>query len=177
MQPFKFLLLFCLLYLPFSGKAQNSWKVQSPDHRTQLVVQLLADGSLQYSIQQNNTSILLPSGFNFVLSKPAVTLQKFALHHVDSVLVNDSWQPVWGEQKSVLNNYQQFSIGLTDLTGSGIQINLIFRVFNDGIGFRYEFPKQDKLHHFVVKAENTQFQLTGNHTAFWIPGDYDSNEF
>ena len=106
-----------------------------------------------------------------------LSLIKFSLASADSSRVDETWKPVWGEQSSIRNNYKQLVLRLNDKSGSGIALNMIFRVFNDGVGFRYEFPKQDKLNHFVVADELTQFAVSGDHKAFWIPGDYDTNEF
>ena len=91
-------------------------------------------------------------------------------------------QIILGTQFGVRNHrleiiIAELKLGLRDLGKSGILLNIIFRVFDDGIGFRYEFPKQEGLNYFVVAEENTHFGLTGNHEAFWIPGDYDSNEY
>lgn len=96
---------------------------------------------------------------------------------MDSSFYDETWQPVWGEQSKIRNNYRQLVLSLIDKSGSGIKLNLVVRVFNDGLGFRYEFPQQEKLNHFIVADELTQFAMTGDHKAFWIPGDYDTNEF
>jgi hypothetical protein len=86
-------------------------------------------------------------------------------------------EPVWGEVSNIRNHYRELTLQLKDKSGSGVLMNIIFRAFDDGIGFRYEFPQQEKLNHFVVAAEMTQFCVGADHTAFWIPGDFDSNEF
>ena len=82
-----------------------------------------------------------------------------------------------GGSQHYSDNYKQVSLNLADQSGSGVLIQIIFRVFNDGIGFRYAFPVQNKLKHFIIADELSQFALTGDHKAFWIPGDYDTNEY
>ena len=122
-------------------------------------------------------AVIGSSGLGFKLNVPDISLIKFSLLSADSSRIDETWKPVWGEQSSIRNNYKQLILRLKDKSGSGISVNVIFRVFNDGVGFRYEFPKQDKLNHFIVADELTQFVVGGNHKAFWIPGDYDTNEF
>ena len=89
---------------------------------------------------------------------------------------DNTWQPVWGEWENIRNHYNEMLIGLKQ-EATGYEMNLRFRVFNDGLGFRYEFPEQDNLHYFVIKEEKTEFAMAGDHTAWWIPGDYDTQEY
>ena len=89
---------------------------------------------------------------------------------------DNTWTPVWGEENQIRNNYNEMFISLKQSTTSRI-MNIRFRVYNEGMGFRYEFPQQPNLGHFIVSQEKTQFSLTGDHTAFWIPGDYDTQEY
>jgi hypothetical protein len=87
------------------------------------------------------------------------------------------WKPVWGDVKEIRDNYSQLIVSLSQKGDKAIKFNIIFKVFDDGVGFRYEFPQQKNLNHFIVSEEKTEFHLAGDHKAFWIPGDYDSNEF
>ncbi|MBF9141536.1 glycoside hydrolase family 97 protein [Hymenobacter properus] len=91
--------------------------------------------------------------------------------------VDETWQPVWGEVKSIRNHYQQLTVHLRQPAADGRKMDVVFRVFADGVGFRYEFPRQTRLQYFTVQDEHTEFNLPANHKAFWIPGDYDSNEY
>ncbi len=91
--------------------------------------------------------------------------------------VDDTWKPVWGEVSSIRNHYQELTIKLRQKTDQHRLMNIIFRVFEDGAAFRYEFPQQNDLKYFIVTDELTQFALTGDHKTFWIPGDYDTNEY
>ncbi|MDD1444432.1 glycoside hydrolase family 97 N-terminal domain-containing protein, partial [Dolichospermum sp. ST_sed3] len=96
---------------------------------------------------------------------------------VDSAYVDNSWQPVWGEEKSIRNNYRELGITLQQKDEKKLLLRIVFRLFDKGLGFRYEFPQQPNLQYFVVKDELTSFSLSGDHKAWWIPGDYDTNEY
>lgn len=135
------------------------------------------DGRVQYSVQYKAQPVLQPSGIGFVLNKPALRLDRFNLLSIDSSFTDESWEPVWGEVSRIRNRYTQLTCALQDKNGSGIKVKLVFRVFEEGVGFRYEFPEQAAIPYAIVGDELTEFRLTGNHQAFWIPGDYDSNEY
>ena len=89
---------------------------------------------------------------------------------------DEVWRPVWGEESEIRNHYNELEVTL-DQPENDRYIIIRFRLFNDGLGFRYEFPQQKNLNYFVIKEEHTQFAMTGDHTAFWIPGDYDTQEY
>ncbi len=158
-------------------RADQSLNLFSPDGRIRLGVDMRDNGDITYTVVYKGKTVIGSSGLGFKLNAPNVSLAKFSLLSADSSVTDETWKPVWGEQGSIRNNYKQLLLRLQDKGGSGISVNIIFRVFNDGMAFRYEFPKQDKLNHFIVGDELSQFAMTGNHKAFWIPGDYDANEF
>jgi len=166
-----------LMLIIFQANASTNITVNSPNQIVQLKVTTEADGSIWYSVNRKEKAVILPSTFSFKLSKPEVVLQQFNITAIDSSAVDENWQPVWGELKNIRNNYKQLALTLADKNNSGIIIKLVFRIFDDGAAFRYEFPEQKKLKHFIVADEFTQFKLTGDHKTFWIPGDFDSNEF
>ena len=166
-----------LMLIIFQANASSTITVNSPNQILQLKLTTEADGSVWYSVMRKDKAVILPSTFSFKLSKPQVLLNQFNITAIDSSVVNETWQPVWGELRNIRNNYKQLAITLTDKNNSGIIIKLVFRVFDDGTAFRYEFPEQKHLKHFIIEEEATQFKLTGDHKTFWIPGDYDSNEF
>ena len=166
-----------IFLLVCDAHADQSINLFSPDGRMGVGVDLRDKGDFTYTVTYKGKTVIGSSGLGFKLNVPDVSLAKFALLSADSSVTDETWKPVWGEQSSIRNNYKQLFIRLQDKGGSGISVNIVFRVFNDGVGFRYEFPKQDKLNHFIVGDELTQFAMTGNHKAFWIPGDYDTNEF
>lgn len=160
-----------------NANAASNYTLFSPHQIIQLTVSQENDGAIVYVIDRKDKPVILPSGFSFKLNKPDVLLNQFNIIKIDSSVVNESWQPVWGEVKTIKNNYKQLAFTLIDKNNSGITIKLVFRVFDDGVAFRYEFPQQKNLNYFIVGDELTQFKLTGDHTTFWIPGDFDSNEF
>ena len=163
------LLLFCMKL-----KAQNYY-LSSPDGNIKLTV--AADNALRYLVSYKGKEVVKPSALSFRLKVPAVSLASFSVERADSSAKDETWKPVWGEYSSIRNNYKELKLSLKDRSGSDILLNIVFRVFNEGVGFRYEFPAQPKLNHFVVEDERTEFVLTGDHKTFWIPGDYDTNEF
>ncbi len=151
--------------------------VSSPDRTIVLTTLNAENGTFFYNITYKGKSVIEPSILGFSLSKPEIDLNTFEILSVDSSEVDETWKPLWGEVSSIRNHYKELRLLVKDKSGSGIQLQLTFRVFDEGVGFRYEFPKQSALNHFIVAEELTQFNLTGDHKTFWIPGDYDSNEY
>lgn len=171
-----------LLLLAFAGlagpvMADNSLTISSPNQQIQLGVIHRDNGDLMYRVFYKGKAVITPSGLGMKLNNPAVSLIKFDLQSVDSAYTDETWTPVWGEQSRIRNNYKQLLLKLRDRSGSGILLQIVFRVFDDGVGFRYIFPQQDKLNHFIIGEELSQFGMTGDHQAHWIPGDYDTNEY
>lgn len=154
----------------------QSISITSPERKITLQTTVGKEGQLQYAVKYKNRNVILPSTLSITLKKPAVELKSFALQKVDSSGFDETWKPVWGEYSSIRDRHRELSLQLLEKK-SGIVVNVIFRLFDEGVGFRYEFPHQDKLNHFIVGEEKSSFRLAGNHTAFWIPGDYDTNEF
>jgi hypothetical protein len=155
----------------------QKFSMASPDNVIQLSAGVAENGSLNYSVSYKGRPVMLPSSLAMKLKEPDVVLQQFSLLKVDSSVYDQTWNTVWGEYSSIRDHHKEIRLQLEDKNGSGILMNVVFRVFNEGVGFRYQFPQQDKLMHFIVDDERTQFHLTGDHKAFWIPGDYDSNEY
>ncbi|MCP1383981.1 glycoside hydrolase family 97 protein [Runella salmonicolor] len=163
------------LLLPFLPHAQQSISVTSPNRFVALTTTLATNSTIQYRVSYKNNTFIEPSSLGFSLSRPKLTLSQFTIVSVDSSTTDETWQPVWGEVNRIRNHYKALSLLLKDK--SGVLVKVHFRVFNEGVGFRYEFPKQENLTHFVVADELTQFNLAGDYKAFWIPGDYDTNEY
>ncbi len=163
--------------------AQTKTMVNSPDKNIRLEFWLNEQGAPMYNCNYKNKPVLLPSAMGFELKQtmsdePLPSLKdNLIIASSTQTSADKSWAPVWGDVKEIRDNYNQLNISLSQKTDKAIQFNIIFKVFNDGVGFRYEFPEQKNLQHFIVSAERTEFRLTGDHQAFWIPGDYDSNEF
>lgn len=134
-----------------------------------------SDGTPRYVVFFQQQPIVNPSRLGFSLDADSSFYKHFTLIKSEKNTVDNSWQPVWGEVNSVRNNYEELKVYLKHR--SGRFLNIVFRVFADGVGFRYEFPKQPDLGYFMVNDEYTQFNLTGDHKTFWIPGDFDTNEY
>jgi glucan 1,4-alpha-glucosidase len=140
--------------------------------------QLSNDGSPEYAVYYNQQPVVKPSALGFVLKEADSILYKdFVLRGIDTSSKDETWQPVWGEVSSIRNHYRQLIVHLQQKHAPFRLLDIEFRVFEDGVGFRYTFPHQPKLNYFIVSRELTAFRLTGDHKAFWIPGDYDSNEY
>ncbi|MBD0333344.1 MAG: glycoside hydrolase family 97 catalytic domain-containing protein, partial [Chitinophagaceae bacterium] len=172
----KYLLMFSIV-----ASAQlraQTFVVSSPKSKIQLNVAVSKDdGVLNYRIKYKSRDVIFPSSVSFKLKEPNVTLNNFVLVKADSSEYNQQWKPVWGEYSTIQDHHKELKLSLQDKNGSGILINVIFRVFDEGIGFRHEFPEQKNLNHFIVADEHSQFNLKYDHTVFWIPGDYDTNEY
>ncbi len=178
--------VFFTVIIIFSGLhlfGQVKTTVKSPDKNIQLNFWVNETGMPMYEVSYKNKTVLLPSALGFELKQ---TLNNTALPSLKENLMitasvqtvsNTKWKPVWGDVKEIEDNYCQLTASLSQKGENPITFNIIFKVFNDGVGFRYEFPLQKNLGHFIVSEEKTGFHLTGDHKAFWIPGDYDSNEF
>ncbi|WP_051397722.1 glycoside hydrolase family 97 protein [Runella limosa] len=168
-------LLLALLLGALGGTHAQTTTVASPDKNVVLKTQLAANGTVSYSVSYKKTTFVEPSTLGFSLSRPKTMLTQFSLVSIDSATVDETWKPVWGEVNQIRNHYKALTLTLKDK--AGIVVKVAFRVFNEGVGFRYEFPKQEHLNHFVVADELTQINLAGDYKAFWIPGDYDTNEY
>ena len=163
--------------------AQTKTTVSSPNNNIQLQFWLDEQGAPMYDVTYKNKTVLLPSAMGFKIKQtidnkvlPPLT-ENLIITATSQTGADTKWTPVWGDVKEIRDNYKQLTVNLSQKADKAIRYNIIFKVFDDGVGFRYEFPKQENLNHFIVTDEKTTFHLTGDHKAFWIPGDYDSNEF
>jgi glucan 1,4-alpha-glucosidase len=148
--------------------------ITSPDGN--IVLKISAVGKkMVYEVGYKSKAVIKNSQLGFVFKQPAVRLDEFEVLDKKLSITNEKWNPVWGEVKEISNHYNQVVLQLKGQ--SDILVDITFRVFNDGVGFRYSFPMQSKLSHFVVQDELTQFAVADDHKTFWIPGDYDTNEF
>ena len=165
------------VWLVLLSAGVHTQTIHSPNGVLSLAFALTDKGEPTYSLTFADKGVVLPSKLGLELKNVATFTNGFVLANVDSTLVNQSWEPVWGEVKSIRNHYRELAVTLEQPAVNNRQFIIRFRLFDDGLGFRYEFPKQDALHYFVVTDEKTEFQLTNDHKAFWIPGDYDTNEY
>ncbi len=179
-------------------KVTDIQTLSSPSGNMEMTFHLTQDGTPQYSLSYGDRKVILPSnlGFEFrgvlkaqkivynadgTISKedwaPAYSFHNgFALESIDTTSFDEIWEPVWGEEAEIRNNYNELVVNLIQ-TSSEKKMSIRFRLYDDGLGFRYEFPYQKNLSYFVIKEELTQFALTGDHTAWWLPGDYDTQEY
>jgi hypothetical protein len=144
--------------------------------RVRLSFSLDAAGEPVYAVTYGDKPVILPSRLGFVLAEDTTFYKGFTLLGVERMSFDSVWQPVWGEVREIRDHYEQLKVHLQETNG-GRLLDIVFRVFADGVGFRYEFPRQPGLKYFVVTDELTQFHMAGDHKTFWIPGDYDSNEY
>ena len=132
-------------------------------------------GTPFYALEYQERDVILPSSLGFELSCGSFR-DGFEVQSVDTLTFDEIWEPVWGEEDRIRNHYKETAIGLVQ-TSSGRKMVLRFRLYDDGLGFRYEFPSQEGMDSFTVKEELTQFALGADHVAWWIPGDYDTQEY
>ncbi|MFV8361331.1 glycoside hydrolase family 97 protein [Flavobacterium sp. LS1P3] len=169
----KYLFSLFLLFLFNLGNAQS---VQSPSGKIALNFKLAGNGQPSYSVNYKNKAVVLESSLGIKLKdKPALDANFDILTSKNSSF-NEYWKPVLGEQSSILNHYNELNVSLINKE-TKVKMNIIFRVFDEGVAFRYDFPKQAELNYFIISDEVTQFNLTENNKVFWVPGDFDSNEY
>lgn len=161
--------------LLFSAGLLSAETVKSPNGAMVLNVEL-KNGVPVYRLDYKNLAVVKESKLGLELKDGKNLTDGFELTKTETASFDESWNPVWGEVKTIRNNYNELAVTLTQPSTSR-HILIRFRVFNDGIGFRYEFPQQENLNYFTIKEEKTQFAMTGDHKAFWLPGDYDTQEY
>ena len=150
--------------------------VTSPDGNIVVNIDLNENGTPTYTVDYKGLPVIKPSTLGILLNEENSLIDQFKINNVTSATFDETWQPVWGENRDIRNHYNELLVEM-EKPSNGRYLNLRFRVFNDGVGFRYEFPQQMYLPYFVIKEECTQFAMTGDHTAWWIPGDYDTQEY
>lgn len=160
-------------FLPLMAYGQ---KVTSPNGNVSLDFSLNEEGVPIYEVNYKGISVVKPSSLGLELNEENSLMDAFRINKTTMTSFDETWQPVWGENSHIRNHYKEFLVEL-EHSLSGRFMNLRFRVYDDGVGFRYEFPLQQNLSYFVVKKEHTQFAMAGDHTAWWIPGDYDTQEY
>jgi len=172
----KIYLLIGLVSLALVSCAVDSSGVSSPDENITVNFQLSTEGQFFYTIAYKSKKIIDTSyiGFDF---KGAPSLDKGFMAKVRKPIeVDETWQMPWGEQLNVRNQYNEVAVELQEVADLQRRVNIIFRVYNDGVGFRYEFPEQENLKEVFITEENTEFNVTEDYKTFWIPGDWDIYE-
>ena len=168
----KIILLMSVLAMHWAVAQQQT----SPDGNVVLSFSLKADGTPTYKMTYKGKPVINESTLGFTLKKDEPLTNHFKVVSDSKSTFKETWKPVWGEEKEILNHYNELLVQLKQDKTNRL-MNIRFRVYNEGIGFRYEFPTQKELTYFVIAEENTQFAMTGDHTAWWIPGDYDTQEY
>lgn len=192
----KTLLSIALLLVAYCAQAQNELK--SPDGNFIMNFSLTGQGAPTYELSYKGNTVIKPSrlglelvkedaskktDFEWTDRKDADQLDKktnlmngFQLEKAEESAFDETWEPVWGEEKEIRNHYNELAVTLYQPMNDRRMV-IRFRLFDDGLGFRYEFPQQKNLNYFVIREEHSQFGMTGDHTAYWIPGDYDTQEY
>ncbi|MGM9747910.1 MAG: glycoside hydrolase family 97 N-terminal domain-containing protein, partial [Candidatus Cryptobacteroides sp.] len=183
--------------VPVKGNLTEVQTAASPDGNLVLTFGISPDGRPVYSLKCGDKPVILESGLGFILrgtvkatelvydgdnidkvdEKPLNSfMDGFSLESVATDSFDETWTPVWGEESQIRNHYNELAVNLVQKS-TDRKMTVRFRIYDDGLGFRYEFPAQDNLNYFVIKEECTQFAMAGDHTAWWIPGDYDTQEY
>ncbi|AFU70128.1 alpha-glucosidase SusB [Psychroflexus torquis ATCC 700755] len=166
--------LIAVLLVSLSSTGQE---LNSPNSDLTMSFELLTDGTPTYTLHYKNKEVIAQSKLGLELVNESMSLRNgFKVSNIETNSFDETWTPVWGEQAEIRNHYNELAITL-EQPEKDRHIIIRFRLYNEGLGLRYEFPQQDNLVYFVIKEEHTEFAMTGDHTAFWIPGDYDSQEY
>ncbi|WP_426492195.1 glycoside hydrolase family 97 protein [Hymenobacter sp. 102] len=169
---------FWLLLLPAgSAAAQATAPLTVQLDNVRLQVARNAAGQPTYAVQFGAKPVINTSRLGLALADGPGFEGPLEITGSETRDVDETWNPVWGEVKTIRNHYRQLTVHLRQPQQPGRRLDVVFRVFADGVGFRYEVPRQPGLSYFTVQQELTEFNLPANHKAFWIPGDYDSNEY
>jgi glucan 1,4-alpha-glucosidase len=167
-----FLICFFLLCRAVVGQ-----ELSSPNKNFILKFSLQSEGVPTYSLTYKGKEVIRPSRLGLELKKDKKSLlNDFTIADTKTTSFDETWKPVWGEVNQIRNHYNELAVTLSQ-NETNRQVVIRFRLFDDGLGFRYEFPAQKNLTYFVIKEERTQFAMSGDHTAFWIAGDYDTQEY
>ena len=174
-------ILLALMLLPMLAMAQT---VKSPDGNVSVTFSL-DNGRPVYEMTYKKHAVIKPSYLGLELAKTkhaskgmdeTSLMDGFVIANTNTSTFDETWKPVWGETATIRNHYNELAVTLNQ-PETKRNIIIRFRVYNDGMGLRYEFPQQEELNYFVIKEEHTQFAMAGDHKAFWIPGDYDTQEY
>lgn len=168
--------LTCFLLVLSMSSAAMAESITSPNGQLQLNFSVNSQGEPIYELFYKGKAVIKPSKLGLELKNDPGLMNGFTLADTQTSTFDETWEPVWGEVKQIRNHYNEMAVTL-DQKAQDRNIIIRFRLFDDGLGFRYEFPLQKNLNYFVIKEERTQFAMTGDHKAFWIPGDYDTQEY
>lgn len=176
MKYLKIILILFSFFIIQCGSSVDETTLHSPDENIQVIFNLNNNGEAFYLINFKGNRIIDTSCFSFDFKEDKSFGSNLKIVNTSSSSFDETWQTVWGEQKFIRNNYNELIIELEETKEPFRKCNLIFRVFDDAVAFRYQFPQQNNLNEVTIIDENTQFNLTGDHTCWWIPGDWDIYE-
>ncbi|WP_369809647.1 glycoside hydrolase family 97 protein [uncultured Duncaniella sp.] len=159
----------------FTSMEAHAAQISSPSGTVTLEADVI-NSVPTYSVSYKGIPVIKPSTLGFELADGPDMMDGFKLIDTATASFDETWQPVWGENRDIRNNYNELLLRL-DQPEHYRKMNIRFRVYDDGIGFRYEFPQEGVLTYFIIKEEHSQFAMTGDHTAWWIAGDYDTQEY
>lgn len=166
-----------IVFLAAFSVASLAQELKSPNGQFVMSFALQADGTPAYQLTYKGKAVIKTSKLGLELKDDAKSLlDDFVISNTNTSSHDSNWQPVWGEVKTIRDHYNELAVTLKQ-KGTDRLLIIRFRLFDDGLGFRYEFPSQPNLVYFVIKEERTQFAMAGNHTAFWLAGDYDTQEY
>ncbi|MBR2035898.1 MAG: glycoside hydrolase family 97 N-terminal domain-containing protein, partial [Prevotella sp.] len=175
-------IILALLLMPLAMLAQA---VKSPDGNVELKFSLTDNGRPTYEMTYKGKAVVKPSHLGLELAKDKHAskgenetdlMEGFKINDTLVTTFDETWKPVWGETSTIRNHYNELAVSLVQAV-SNRNIIIRFRVYDDGMGLRYEFPQQKELNYFLIKEERTQFAMAGNHKAWWVAGDYDTQEY
>ena len=175
-------IILALLLMPLAMLAQA---VKSPNGNVELKFSLTDNGRPTYEMTYKGKAVVKPSHLGLELAKDKHAskgenetdlMEGFKINDTLVTTFDETWKPVWGETSTIRNHYNELAVSLVQAV-SNRNIIIRFRVYDDGMGLRYEFPQQKELNYFLIKEERTQFAMAGNHKAWWVAGDYDTQEY
>ena len=183
----KRILIVLFLFAFANLNAAEPVKFTSPDGKLELSFEVV-DGVPYYALNRDGKPVVLPSKMGFTLEWRDDLAHAFVLKDVVKSTFDETWKPVWGEESQIRNHYNEMLVTLEQPAGSvesmdhstetkATVMQIRFRLYDDGLGFRYEFPMENALVYFWIEEELTEFAMTGDHTAWWIPGDYNTQEY
>ena len=167
-------LLFAILFATFAAICR-AVGISSPNGQVSVGFEV-RDSVPYYSMAFKGREVVRPSRLGLEFKNFPSMMRSFCIEKVDSSSFDETWKPVWGEVSSIRNHYNEMAVTLLQRT-TNRRLVVRFRVYDEGIGLRYEFPRQELMDNVVIKEEHTQFAMTGDHTAYWMPGDYDTDEY
>jgi len=171
-----YIVLVSVLISSCTKKQEIQTTITSPDNNVEVAFNLNENGTPTYKVSYKNEAVIKPSTLGFEIKDQPALSQNFEITNSEISSFEETWEMPWGEQLLVENKYNQLKIELQETSALKRKLNIVFKVYDDGLGFRYEFPEQENLSEVFITDENTQLNLTGDHKVWWMPGDWDIYE-